>query len=163
MLSCRQSALIHAAHMHEGDFQPLHAPELTQGQSCTVLSATQQSDGGDAHGGCLHDIWTSLDLNISPTTDPDCCCCCCVVSGVAAVTYFCFVAAEKKWISWWTNRISLCTADAATLQPQACTNFDPRNWTDCMWNAGFETLGVYALDRGGPGHLGMSDRQMVGG
>jgi hypothetical protein len=49
--------------------------------------------------------------------------------------------AEKKWISWWTNRISLCTADPATLQPMACTDFDPRNWTDCMWNGGFETLG----------------------
>lgn len=48
---------------------------------------------------------------------------------------------EKKWISWWTNRISLCTADPATLQPLACTNYDPRDWSDCMWNGGFETLG----------------------
>jgi hypothetical protein len=48
--------------MHEGNLQPFHAQGLPQGQACTVLPATQQSDGGDARGGCLHDMWTSLDL-----------------------------------------------------------------------------------------------------
>lgn len=48
---------------------------------------------------------------------------------------------KKKWISWWTNKISLCTSDPLTLQPQSCTDFEPRNWTDCLWNGGFETLG----------------------
>jgi hypothetical protein len=54
---------------------------------------------------------------------------------------------EKKWISWWTNRISLCSTDPATLQPTACTDYDPRDWSDCMWNGGFETLGGQSSDR----------------
>jgi hypothetical protein len=51
--------------------------------------------------------------------------------------------AGKKWVSWWVSRVSLCTADAATLQPLSCSDYDPRSWRDeeCMWSAGFESLG----------------------
>jgi hypothetical protein len=54
--------------------------------------------------------------------------------------------AGKKWVSWWVSRVSLCTADAATLQPVSCSDYDPRSWKDeeCMWSAGFESLGKLA-------------------
>jgi hypothetical protein len=51
--------------------------------------------------------------------------------------------AGKKWVSWWVSRVSMCTADAVTLQPLSCSDYDPRSWRDeeCMWSAGFESLG----------------------
>ncbi|KAF6264081.1 hypothetical protein COO60DRAFT_1698523 [Scenedesmus sp. NREL 46B-D3] len=50
---------------------------------------------------------------------------------------------SKKWVSWWVSRVSLCTADAASLQPLACSDYDPRPWRggECMWSTGFESLG----------------------
>jgi hypothetical protein len=51
--------------------------------------------------------------------------------------------AGKKWVSWWVSRVSVCTADATSLQPLSCSDYDPRSWRDeeCMWSAGFESLG----------------------
>ncbi|KAF8057236.1 hypothetical protein HT031_006044 [Scenedesmus sp. PABB004] len=51
--------------------------------------------------------------------------------------------AAKKWVSWWSSGISLCTLDEATLQPTACADHDPRSWAeDCLLGAGFESIGV---------------------
>jgi hypothetical protein len=50
-----------------------------------------------------------------------------------------------KWISWWSSKISLCRSNPTTLQPVSCTDFEPRDWKDCLWNAGFESLGEHKI------------------
>ncbi|KAI8477356.1 MAG: hypothetical protein J3K34DRAFT_397993 [Monoraphidium minutum] len=44
-------------------------------------------------------------------------------------------------ISWWASKLAVCSVDAATLQPAACQDFDPRTWKECLWNKGFEGTG----------------------
>ena len=45
-------------------------------------------------------------------------------------------------ISWWASKVAVCSADADTLQPVACEDYDPRDWKECLWNKGFEGAGV---------------------
>lgn len=76
-----------------------------------------------------------------------------VMFSIAYIMYAMFTIGQKrtavsttgkKFISWWKSKISLCKADAASLQPTSCSDFDPRSWKqeECIWNAGFESLGV---------------------
>lgn len=48
---------------------------------------------------------------------------------------------DEALISWWGSKIAVCGLDAATLQPTACENYDPRTWAECLWNKGFEGTG----------------------
>lgn len=51
-------------------------------------------------------------------------------------------AVHGRFIHWWRNAVQMCNLHPDTLLPLNCTPYDPRGWTECLWNDGYEATGI---------------------